>query len=116
MRLINTINNYLWGSKNCGITTEVGTLPAGRTGLFHSSNPTSRFIRCMRNYIYYYYTVRLQELEKRSKDVSPVRGEVGITPKNIHDHRFGSEASGSSTASSHRASKGRLQHVSHGIK
>ncbi|XP_035705431.1 transmembrane and coiled-coil domains protein 1 isoform X2 [Folsomia candida] len=62
------------------------------------------------------YQQDVQELEKRSKDVSPVRGEVGITPKNIHDHRFGSEASGSSTASSHRASKGRLQHVSHGIK
>ncbi|CAG7833356.1 unnamed protein product [Allacma fusca] len=65
------------------------------------------------------YQKELQTAEAESaKTSSPSKKSVG-SPKGGQDCGIvglGSEASGSSTASSHKASKGRLQHVGHGIK
>jgi hypothetical protein len=57
----------------------------------------------------------VQEVEKESQESHTSPAKSGVSPKSGGD-RLGSEASGSSAASSHRTSKGRLQNVGHGIK
>ncbi|CAL8147528.1 unnamed protein product [Orchesella dallaii] len=63
------------------------------------------------------YSQQLQEREKEALNASPGKALNVSDALNTHElGELGSGASGSSTASSHRASKGRLQNVSHGIK
>jgi hypothetical protein len=68
-----------------------------------------------------YFDCQTMELDA---EVSPSKGASGKLTSNVSlgspkmgtEGYHGSEASGSSNASSQRASKGRLQHVSQGIK
>jgi len=68
------------------------------------------------------YFKNFQDLEVHEAETSPSRGALTTnntslgSPKIGGDAYHGSEASGSSNTSSQRASKGRLQHVSQGIK